>query len=171
MEGQEFLRYIWGEQQCPDASYWLAVRTNDGSFVEFEADAELSSVKNWEIANDAPAFYFCPNPFDGRRQKENFVESRWLYQDLDAVPPDACPIFPDVWWETSQGRYQGMWLLDNSLEQDQFWILNKALNRACHADPGTWNLTRYLRVPGSWSGKRETRVSRAHVSSSLLVVA
>lgn len=165
MEGLEFLRFVWGQQQDPDAQFWMAVRTEDGSFVEVECNAAMDSVKGFDMVMQSPALYFCPNPFDGRRRRENCRDTRWLYQDLDEVRPDDCPIFPDVWWETSPGRYQAMWALENHIDRHNFVVLNKALNRACGADKGTWNLTRYLRVPGSWSGKRQARVGRAHVDS------
>lgn len=165
MEGLEFLQFVWGHQQDPDAQYWMAVRTEDGSFVEVECNAAMDDVSGFDQVMKAPALYFCPNPFDGRRRQENCRDTRWLYQDLDAVRPDECPIFPDVWWETSPGRYQAMWQLETHIDRHDFVVLNKALNRACGADKGTWNLTRYLRVPGSWSGKRNARVSKAFLDS------
>jgi hypothetical protein len=93
--------------------------------------------------------------------KDLVLPSRVMYQDLDEATPIECPLFPTLWWETSPGRYQAIWVLDVMMEPIDFAAYNRAMNRACNADPGTWDLTRLLRVPGSHNNKRDCLVSAA----------
>lgn len=156
--GAQFLQHVWSHQ--PDGYKFVVYRKNNfwrEACIppEHTADFTLVMPKSGDL-------YFTPNVFsEPIRQRDYCLPSRVMYQDLDEVTPEECPIHPDLWWETSLLRYQGLWLLDEILEPPEFAALNRGLNRACGADPGTWNLTRVLRVPGSWNGKRRCRVSAA----------
>lgn len=167
MEGDAFLNYIWGFQ--PRGWVFLARRLSSlwqELPIDLSADREVALQKKHLNRGD---LYFCPNSFcKAERRKERTLPSRILYQDLDESDPRELALEPELWWETSPGRYQALWLLDHPLEPLELQSLNRALNRACHADPGTWNLTRLLRVPGSWNAKRGCRVSSAHGRASEL---
>lgn len=160
MEGEAFLNFVWGLQ--PSGHLFLVQRKGRWAELSITSD-ELPCQISPYILHDVKAdLYFCPNAFaSAERHKEQCLPSRVMYQDLDEARPDECPIHPDVWWETSPFRYQGLWILDDELEPQQLASLNKALNRACNADPGTWNLTRLLRVPGSYNSKRDCPVGPA----------
>jgi hypothetical protein len=160
LEGEAFLNFVWGHQPT---GYRFLARRLQGQWKELSIDLEpvqhLVLPLHYLQRGD---LYFCPNAFaSAERHKEQCLPSRVMYQDLDEARPDECPIHPDVWWETSPFRYQGLWILDDELEPQQLASLNKALNRACNADPGTWNLTRLLRVPGSYNSKRDCQVGPA----------
>lgn len=165
MEGADFLQYVWSLQ--PAGWRFLAWRHED-----LWAELPIGMVRHPKkrVALPGPAMndgdlYFCPNSFgDKVRQKHLCLPGRIMYQDLDESDPRQLPLQPELWWETSPGRFQALWVLDQAVEPLELAQLNRALNRACHADPGTWNLTRLLRVPGSWNGKRGCRVSRAYES-------
>jgi hypothetical protein len=170
----DFVAQVWQRQRMPDGVGCVAFRDDE---VERWIEMQIRTQSADEIygrgegeAGDWEgewASYFCPNLFMRRRQKEQTLPGRWLYQDLDEVSPARCSIPPTVWWETSPGRYQGLWLMQRSLLAVELAALNKALNRSCGADPGTWNLTRMLRIPGTWNGKRECRVSPAYIYSKV----
>jgi hypothetical protein len=158
VKGEAFLKYLWSLQ--PPGHHFLVLRQG-GRWREVSIDPmqQLDRIVGAEKAD----LYFCPNSFsDCRREKTLVLTSRVMYQDLDEVAPDECPLRPEWWWETSPGRYQAVWILDSVLEPQEFAAYNKALNRACGADPGTWNLTRVLRVPGSYNAKRKCYVSEAY---------
>lgn len=171
MEADAFLNYIWGLQ--PRGYAFVAQRT-EGQWREMAVDLtrvhrEVYLKKSLLQGCD---LYFCPNVFSGpKRHKELCLPSKLMYQDLDESLPGESPILPELWWETSKGRYQAIWTLDQPVEPVELAQLNRALNRACHADPGTWNLTRLLRVPGSWNAKRGERVSRAYGKDELELAA
>lgn len=161
MEGDAFLNYIWGLQ--PRGWFHLAWRNGDTwkqRPVDLNAHGTVRLGTKYLNRGD---LYFCANPFAGaHRRKELCLPSRLMYQDLDEADPRELALQPELWWETSPDRYQALWVLDQAIEPSELQSLNRALNRACHADPGTWNLTRLLRVPGSWNAKRGCRVTRAY---------
>lgn len=163
MIGTAFLRHVWSHQPL---GYTFVVYRVNNQWIEKcvgpERDFALLLPKGGDM-------YFTPNAFsEPIRQKQYCLPSRVMYQDLDEVTPEECPLLPDLWWETSIGRYQGLWLLDSVIEPSEFAALNRGLNRACGADPGTWNLTRVLRVPGSWNAKRGCRVSAASAKAGVV---
>jgi hypothetical protein len=161
MKGSAFLNYTWGLQPRG----WVFVVRRVGPLWQ-ELPIDLAAGGDVQLGSkhlNRGDLYFCPNAFQGpSRQKQLTLPSRILYQDLDESDPRDLPLEPELWWETSPGRYQALWVLDREVEPQELAQLNRALNRASHADPGTWNLTRLLRVPGSWNAKRGCRVSRAY---------
>jgi len=164
VEGDAFLNHIWGLQ--PRGWVFMSRRMGGRSGVWQELPIDLAVHDRVQLGakhlNNGD-LYFCPNSFSANvRRKHLCLPSRLMYQDLDEADPQDLPVAPELWWETSPGRYQALWVLDQPIEPVELAQLNRALNRACHADPGTWNLTRMLRVPGSWNEKRGVRVSRAY---------
>jgi hypothetical protein len=161
VDGTAFLKYVWGKQ--PEGYHFLALRVQ-GNWLEIPLAPGVDWVFGKSGMPTRGDLYFCPNSFtEPTRQKHLCLPSRVMYQDLDEALPEDCPMMPDLWWETSPERYQGLWILDQVIEPVEFAQLNRALNRACHADPGTWNLTRMLRVPGSYNKKRGCKVGSAHL--------
>jgi hypothetical protein len=104
--------------------------------------------------------YFTPCTFsEPRRLRKNANPGRWLFADLDHVPPEsleALGLLPTLAWETSPSRYQALWLLDRPLRQRSLEKLNQAMTYATGADKGGWSLTKVLRFPGSVSTKHVT---------------
>jgi len=98
------------------------------------------------------SWYWCPLPFSQPiRKKEFVVRSRFLWQDLDYVNPKHLDkeIQPTVAWESSPGRFQGLWELDKNYSPHEVEPVNKALAYYIGADRGGWDLTQVLRVPGT----------------------
>ena len=101
--------------------------------------------------------YFPPNIFEGKRRVEQFVAAETvLYADLDPVDPDTLSSKPTIAWESSPGRFQGVWLL-NSAKIGASWAgkENHRLTAAIGADPSGWDSTQLLRVPGRPNFKPE----------------
>lgn len=100
--------------------------------------------------------YFCVAGFSKMQRKKAYVlPSRWLFADLDYMPPHEVPFTPTFSWETSAGKWQCVWFMKEHLEPQVFNHCNRAINHASGADPGTWNINRLLRVPGSEHLKKE----------------
>lgn len=98
--------------------------------------------------------YFCPNLLsEPQRTNECVKGGRWLYADLDETEPDELDIQPTLWWETSPGRYQAMWLLDKPLAAQSLSRLNQKLTYYVQADLNGWPLAKVLRIPGTVSTK------------------
>lgn len=135
------IRPLKGKQEAPFIDLWFMKR--DGKFhAQFDKEIFLDKRPyDW---------YWAPCGFsDVTRKKKTCLPSRVMFADLDWVPPHEVPMTPAFSWETSPGKWQCIWFSSEFLEPVEFDMVNKALNRACGADPGTWNRNRILRVPGS----------------------
>lgn len=72
-----------------------------------------------------------------------------LWADLDEVDPRECKIKPTIAFESSPGRYVGLWIVDKEIEES----INRRLTYHLGADHGGWDLTQVLRVPGTTNYK------------------
>ena len=100
--------------------------------------------------------YFCPHGFTKPiRKKEYAVVPRMLYADLDKVHPSTCVPAPNIWVESSPGRYQAYWMLTEQLDRETWEKLNQRLTYAIGADKGGWDLTQVLRIPSTVNHKYE----------------
>lgn len=94
--------------------------------------------------------YFCPVVFSGnKRRKEFALPTNILWSDLDPVHPESCRIRPSIAWESSPGRYQALWFLDQEVDPETAAQLSKRIAYADGGDKGGWDLTQVLRLPGS----------------------
>lgn len=104
--------------------------------------------------------YFAPSLFNGKRRVDQLAEAeRSLWADLDPVNPRGLSDRrPTIAWESSPGRYQGIWLL-NTMRQGASWAgkENHRLTVEIGADPSGWDTTQLLRVPGRPNFKPEYR--------------
>jgi len=130
---------------------WKNPEFHDKAFKTLEeAEEFLSSIEGDK--------YFCPTTFSQTpRRKNNVLASQWLWQDLDPVDPRKIYPRPTIAWETSPGRYQGLWKLDKAYPPQEIEKLNKQLADLTHADHGSWILTKVLRIPGTNNFKYTAR--------------
>ena len=96
--------------------------------------------------------YFTPAVFSGKRRiEQNLAPERALWADLDEANPHTFDqnYRPTIAWETSPGRYQGVWLLDRP-KTGASWAgqENHRLTMYLGADKSGWDSTQLLRVPG-----------------------
>lgn len=111
-----------------------------------EREAILSHIK----ARADDDLYFTPALFNGKRRiEQNTDAEQALWADLDPVDPRSIEFRPTIAWETSPGRYQGVWLL-NVPKIGASWPSkeNHRLSMYLGADPSGWDSTQLLRVPG-----------------------
>lgn len=110
--------------------------------------------------------YWCPNLFEGPdRKSELAMDEHALWADLDEADPrllsDNTDYKPTVAWESSPGRYQGLWLgnPDNGDFQGASWPGNENQRLSYHigADKSGWDTTQLLRIPGWPNWKPEYR--------------
>jgi len=109
-----------------------------------------------ELTHQGGDIYWCPNIFTTqRRVRDGVTEGRFLYADLDAVDPREIDpsLKPTVAWKSSHNRFQALWKLEESLPADRLEELNRRLSYALGADKSGWDLTQYLRVPGTLNYK------------------
>ena len=107
--------------------------------------------------------YFCPQLLGTKkRNKENVQSVTALWADLDTCSPEELLVSPSIVLETSEGRYQGLWLLSEiDLPPETAEDYSRRIAYA-HADAGAdksgWDLTQLLRVPLTYNHKYEPRV-------------
>jgi hypothetical protein len=101
--------------------------------------------------------YWCPSLFEyNERKKEYAADERALWADLDEIDPRTLDDYPPtVAWETSPGRYQALWILNQGDIQGASWAgrENQRLTYHVGADEGGWDTTQLLRIPG-WSNHK-----------------
>lgn len=148
MDGWVFLPWIpgWCKDKAQRRANW-----HEGSAFKWpqQRDEILTHLENHRQDD----LYFTPNTFLGESRVAQFTgEEKALYADLDEVNPtdDIDPdLRPTIAWETSPGRFQGIWLLDSFADGcTEAGGLNHRLTAAIGADPSGWDTTQLLRVPG-----------------------
>ena len=151
---------IWGGH-CEDGDYVFVSTKNQetGAWRDksFRYGENLQQeLKGWVDKNspDKLDLYYCPLPFTKAKRKKDAVKgSRYLWSDLDQVDISSLPISPSIHWESSPGRFQGLWELDKFLSAKEAEALNKELTYAVGADKSGWDLTQVLRIPGTRNHK------------------
>jgi AAA domain-containing protein/DNA primase RepB-like protein len=105
--------------------------------------------------------YWCPSLFEQKaRRMELAMDEHALWADLDQVNPREIEDFPPtIAWETSPGRYQGLWLITGGDMQGASWQggENQRLTYHLGADHGGWDTTQLLRIPEWVNHKFEYR--------------
>jgi RepB DNA-primase from phage plasmid len=148
----DFLFDVWAYQ--PDGFGFVCSRSSPTSWRDQAVQLPDEDEDLW-VPDDEGDVYFTPNVFRRPvRRREEALESRWLYADLDTVDPrEVDPkLRPTVAWESSPGRYQAMWLVQ-TLPPDVHQRLNKQLTYRLGADLSGWDITQVLRVPGTLNHK------------------
>jgi uncharacterized protein DUF3987/DNA primase RepB-like protein len=134
----------------------IATRKTGGVFEEQffkwpeQSNAMLNHVKNEGLYKNV---YFCPQLLsDRRRIKANVVLAQCVWSDLDDCHPSNLLFPPTCAWETSPGRYQAIWALDQPHEAEDTEDASRRVAYG-HAGQGSdrsgWDLTQLLRVPGT----------------------
>jgi hypothetical protein len=142
--------HIWKAQ--PGNFFCLSTKGRDGTWKDhFFKRSQLKDVPQFIEENLDKDLYWCPHGFNKPRRLKKYAEiPKLLWADLDeANPRDMEDLMPSVAWESSPGRYAAVWVLDKFMVED----LNRRLTYHLKADPGGWDLTQVLRVPGTTNYK------------------
>jgi hypothetical protein len=168
-EQLKVLSRIWGNDRDGYVFLpWIAGTARDGAgrrknYHEGRAyrwPREKGAILDHLQSHDGDDVYFAPALFNGKRRVENLADAeRTLWADLDPVNPRGLGgRRPTIAWESSPGRYQGVWLL-NALNIGASWAgrENHRLTVEIGADPSGWDTTQLLRVPGRPNHKPDYR--------------
>lgn len=166
----EFLMRVWREQCQPGEFVCLSAKGSSWKDYSFPFDDNLEhELEQWLENHKTRDMYFCPLPFrEGRRVKSGVLRSRFLWSDID--DGDWQKSEPTVLWESSPGRFQGLWKLPNAVDPERAAEMSKAMAYHIGADRGGWDLTQVLRIPGTPNlkyGEKPT-VTFRHWNSRLL---
>lgn len=127
-----------------------------------QVDQMCRSVNSSKLAYNV---YFCPQILETRKRKKETVKlCTNIWADLDACPPDKMLVQPSIILESSPGRFQALWCLDESMEptEAESIAMKIAYFHASHgADRSGWDLTQLLRVPGTYNFKYSLSIQDA----------
>lgn len=154
-DGYVFMPWIRGDSSTKEQR-----RKNYHEGRAYEWPRERTAILAHLQEHAADDLYFCPNIFNGKRRNEELADAeRTLWADLDDVDPRKLgDRRPTIAWESSPGRYQGIWILDR-MRHGASWPgkENHRLTYEIGADPSGWDSTQLLRVPGRPNHKPEYR--------------
>jgi hypothetical protein len=165
-EQLDLISKAWGRRKVSDDTYycffpWInrdeqaeaGIRRagyHEGPAFEWPVDRE-KILAHMEEHRDED-LYWCPSLFEyPERLTEWAVDEKALWADLDEVDPRTIDGYqPTVAWETSPGRYQALWLLNQGDIRGASWEggENQRLTYAIGADESGWDTTQLLRIPG-----------------------
>lgn len=161
-----FLEEVW-KKQCRTGDYVFLSSNNpkkekswkDHPF-KYERDMKSKLEKFFrKYPTETHDLYFCVLPFaDTKRDKTKVKRTKFLWQDLDFADPYKFPdeLKPTHFWESSPGRYHGLWELSNKVHSNRITeveSLNRDLAYKLDADHGGWDLGQVLRIPGTLNHK------------------
>lgn len=146
---------LWAKQ---DARFFCVSTKNEGGKWKdhFFDKHELGQVRQFIKDHADEDIYFCPHGFNRRaRQKEEAVAPAMCWADLDFSDPRKIDkdLRPTIAFESSPGRFVGLWLTDEPIPES----LNRRLTYAVDADHGGWDFTQVLRFPGTTNYKYKSR--------------
>lgn len=120
-------------------------------YIPDQVDQMLNEFNN-NIVHGEHDIYFCPHTFKSKsRTADNVFCCPTVWADLDECRPDVINPLPTLSWETSPGRFQALWALDD-LTLDPIDVEDISKRLAYHyadqgADRSGWDLSQLLRVP------------------------
>ena len=155
------LRHLFFETIFGDHEGYIGVASLKGKkFNEefFQYPQEVNQLLEWvNLKYHGRSLYFCPQLLDEpRRKKENVKTCTCVWSDLDECDPNILDPKPSIVIETSPGRHQALWLLDEpadpaDAEDASHRIAYKY--EAFGADKSGWDLTQLLRIPVTYNTK------------------
>ena len=151
----QFLEYVFGVEEgflCVASTKALAPKDEldfKQVFYEWPVQEEVLAQyidKHVESRN----LYFCTSLLSQpKRNKDVCLPGTLVWADLDFVTPEQVNevIPPSCILETSQGKYQAFWRLEEESDPEVLEDLAKKITYAVGADKGGWGLTKLMRIP------------------------
>ena len=139
-------------RKIPGDYFFICTKSKSGKWLDkaFHRD-DMGKVDPYIEANTDKNLYWCIHGFSKPRRKEECaVLPKLLWADLDEVDPRKLNgTKPTLAWESSPGRFAGVWHIDRTMDKE----LNKRLSYSIGADKGGWDITQVLRIPGTMNYK------------------
>lgn len=144
---------LWAQQ--PGKFFCISTKSGGGKWKDhFFAPDEFGTIRAFLQDNADSDIYFCPHGFNRRaRTKDEAVPPHMCYADLDFVDPRILEIKPTIAIESSPGRFVGLWLSRDPVDES----INRRLTYHTGADKGGWDLSQVLRFPGTKNYKYKSQ--------------
>ena len=149
-----FLLDLWGY----DADAYTFIGTRRGERwrdhpIKGDREAQIAAILTAHPA-DRFDLYFCPNAFTQPQRKTiHALPSRYAWCDIDGADPAGYDPQPNILWETSPGRFQGLWLWRKPADGHIAEQYSRNIWAKDGGDKGGWSITKMLRLPGSVNHK------------------
>ena len=116
---------------------------DENAFEKFAEEIITYNNSGWSV-------YFCPHLTKDRsvRKKSTALPSYVAWLDKDKGDSESIEPEPTWCWATSPGRFQAVWLFDDTVEGEELELINRYLIAKNDGDKGTFNVARLLRMPG-----------------------
>lgn len=109
-------------------------------------------------------YYFCPNSFDApRNTRGRALPTRYAWSDIDDADPMRFKPQANILWETSTGRFQGLWIWRRTIPARDAEQYSRNLWLLYGGDKGAWPANKLLRVPGTLNHKLNRRGERVRL--------
>lgn len=151
------IQSLWAKQSAK--FFCISTKEDDGSPKgkwkdNFFTKEEFGEIRQFLRDNADNDIYFCPHGFNRRaRQKEEAIAPALCWADLDYADPRKMKPKPTIAFESSPGRFVGLWIIDKPVTES----LNRRLTYHVDADHGGWDFTQVLRFPGTTNYKYDSR--------------
>jgi hypothetical protein len=150
-----FLMDLWVYE--PDACTFIGTRCGerwqDHVIRGEDRAAQISKILE-DRSSDRFDIYFCPNAFSQpNRRAALALPSRYAWCDIDDADPAGYHPQPNILWETSPGRFQGIWIWRESAEGKLAEQYSRTIVYKDGGDKSGWSITKMLRVPGTINHK------------------
>lgn len=153
-----FLVDLW-EKYEPDAYTFVGTRRGERwRDHPIRGDDRLAQIAKILAARSPDRFdiYFCPNAFSEPHRRAGFaLVSRYAHCDIDKADPAGYDPQPNILWETSPGRFQGIWIWREAAEGRIAEQYSRNIVYKDGGDQGGWSITKMLRVPGTINHKKD----------------
>lgn len=111
--------------------------------------------------------YYCVSLLTAKKRNRDFLdETHCIWADLDDTPPNSLTLEPTFLIESSPGRYQGIWTLDEPFPFSTAEDFSRRIYHAHKQDgaDATWDATRLLRFPNTLNMKYtvQTAIGETH---------
>lgn len=151
----DFLDEIW---RYPKSAYtFIGIMKHGKDWVERRVKGDRRKYVA-DILDEFPPekhnIYFCPNAFDRiSRKTEYALPTHYAWCDIDDTDPNRYKPKPNILWETSPGRFQGIWIWQETAEGEIAEQYSRNIVYKDGGDLGGWSITKMLRVPGTVNHK------------------
>lgn len=157
MEKAEFFSKIFGKQEglvVLTLPNFVGKPTND---FWFQYPEELDKMSKFADDNWTKSVYYSPIVYKERQRKlDAALTTQVLGADADACDPNNFRIQPSITVETSPGRWQVYFLLEEPIDAHYASKVNRRISRS-HldegCDPSYINAAKLMRVPGTTNQK------------------
>lgn len=140
---------IWESQ--PGEYFCISAKDHKKKWTDhFFKRAQFKKIKEFLEENKDKDLYWCPHGFSKPRRLKDYIEvPKLLWADLDEADPREMKPMPTLAWESSPGRFVGIWMVDGFINES----INRRLSYKVGADKGGWDFTQVLRIPGTLNYK------------------